>query len=629
MAAMNGFPRLLPAYAGSPAGPGKELRVGGDRIADLVIARTPFEYGDQRGSAITINGSLPGPTLRFREGETVTLRVTNRLEDPTSIHWHGILVPSDMDGVPGLSFPGIQPGETFTYRYPVRQSGTFWYHSHSMLQEQSGLYAPLLIDPAGSDPIEYDREYVVLLSDWTFEDPQRVLAKLKKQSDYYNFQKRTVADFINDARMHGLAAAWKDRKDWEQMRMDPTDIHDVTGYTYTYLLNGLPPDLNWTALFRPGERVRLRFINSAASSYFNVRIPGLPLTVVQADGQNVQPVTVDEFQIAVAETFDVVVEPKEDKAYTLFAESMDRSGYTRGTLAPREGMQAPVPPIRKRPLRSMVDMGMDMSKMDMPGMNTSATGAKTDMPGMKMDRSDMKSNQMPGMKHDQMSGANVGVQDMPMPGMRHDTEKAEMPGMAAMPDMGEMSPMTGMDSPVVARHGPDDHGPGNAMTAMVERNRLGEPGTGLDKVGHRVLVYNDLKSLEPSRFANVPVTRDIEMHLTGNMERFIWGIDGKKFSEAEPFRVRTGERVRVTLVNDTMMEHPMHLHGVFMELDNGSGAHKPRKHTINVRPAERLSFEFVYDEPGNFFFHCHFQFHMEAGMARFFNVSGAPLRANT
>ena len=570
---------VAPAYAEGVPGPGAALRVGDERIADLVIDRTPLGFGGRLGMAVTINGTVPGPILRFREGETATLRVTNRLEEDTSIHWHGILIPSGMDGVPGVSFPGIRPGETFTYRFRVRQSGTYWYHSHSSLQEQLGMYAPLVMEPAGADPVAYDREHVIVLSDWTFRDPHRVLARLKKESGVFNFRKRTLGDFFSEARSKGFRDVWKERAMWGRMRMDPTDILDITGAEYTYLVNGLPPDGNWTGLFRPGERVRLRFVNSAAGTHFNVRIPGLPMTVVAADGQNVQPVRVDEFQIAIAETYDVVVRPA-DGAYTVFAEAMDRSGFGRGTLAPRAGMSAAVPPLRERPLRTMVDMGMDMESMDMPGMARES---------------------MPGMAHESMPQMGQG-------------------GM-------EMGSMPGMESPVNGRHGPDTHGPGNQMVAMVQRNRLGERGTGLEKAQHRVLVYNDLKALEPSTDPRPP-EREIEMHLTGNMEAFIWGMDGRKFSESgEQPKVRVGERVRITLVNDTMMEHPMHLHGVFMELDNGAGLeHKPRKHTVNVKPAERLSFDFTYDEPGNFAFHCHVLYHMEMGMFRFVNVSGRPRR---
>ena len=551
--------------------------MGGDQVTDLVVARTPFGYGGRESMAVTINGSVPGPILRFREGETATLRLTNHLDEDTSIHWHGILIPSEMDGVPGVSFPGIRPGETFTYRFQVRQSGTYWYHSHSSLQEQLGMYAPLIMEPARRDPVAYEREHVIVLSDWTFHDPHRLLAVMKKASGFFNFQQRTLGDFFREAKQNGFRNTWEEREMWGRMRMNPTDILDVTGAAYTYLVNGLPPDGNWTGLFHPGERVRLRFVNASAATMFNVRIPGLPMTVVAADGQNVQPVTVEEFQIAIAETYDVIVQPNGDQAYSVFSEAIDRSGYGRGTLAPRPGMSAPVPALRERPLRTMIDMGMEMA----------------------------------GGNHGPMQDVQKPMAEMDHGGMKMDS-------------------MPGKDSPINGKHGPDMHGPGNQMVAMVQRNRLGERGTGLKGVGHRVLVYTDLRALESSHDPRPP-EREIEIHLTGNMEAFMWGMDGLKFSEsAEPPRFRVGERVRITLVNDTMMEHPMHLHGVFMEIDNGAGlAHKPRKHTINVKPAERLSFDFTYDEPGNFAFHCHILYHMEMGMFRFVNVSGKPRRSLT
>lgn len=583
---VQAFRGLAHAGTRNVPGPGGELRVGAGGAVDLVVDRTPFGWAGRSATAVSINGTVPGPILRFREGEAAILRVTNRLQEDTSIHWHGLLIPSGMDGVPGVSFPGIRPGETFTYRFTPRQSGTYWYHSHSSLQEQQGMYAPLVIEPIASDPVAYDREHVIVLSDWTFRDPRRVLAVMRKESGFFNFQQRTLGEFFREARADGFRRTLEERAMWGRMRMNPADILDVTGAEYTYLVNGLPPEGNWTALFRPGERVRLRFVNSAAATHFNVRIPGLPMTVVAADGQNVQPVSVDEFQIAIAETYDVIVQPKSEQAFTVFAEAMDRSGYGRATLAPRPGMSAPVPALRKRPLRTMVDMGMDMGSAGMPGMQHGSMGR----------------------------GAMQGMQQgQPMPDMK--------PGDEAM------NSMRGMDSPVNGKHGPDTHGPQNSMVAMVQRNRLAEPGAGLEHAGHRVLVYTDLKALEPSPDPR-PAVREIEMHLTGNMEAFVWGMDGLRFSESgEQPKVRVGERVRITLVNDTMMEHPMHLHGVFMEIDNGASlAHKPRKHTINVKPAERLSFDFTYDEPGNFAFHCHVLYHMEMGMFRFVNVSGRPQR---
>ena len=589
---LAGAESLAPAYARQYEGTERAQAASqGKNIIDLVIQRKTIAIGERSATAVTINGSVPGPLLRFREGETVTIRVTNQLAEDTSIHWHGVLVPANMDGVPGVNFPGIKPGETFTYRYQVKQNGMYWYHSHSGLQEPLGHYGPLIIDPAKPEPYHYDRDYVVMLSDWSFEDPYKVLAKLKKQSGYYNFQRRTVPDFFRDVSEQGWGKTISERAMWGSMRMDPTDIADITGYTYTYLVNGLPPEANWTALFRAGERVRLRFINGAAMTYFNIRIPGLKLNVVQADGQDVQPVTVDEFQIAVAETYDVIVEPKEENAYTIFAEAMDRSGYTRGTLAPRQGMSAAIPALRPRPIRTMADMGM----RDM------AHGAMAPVPAA----------QEPAMKHD-MPGMDM-PSGMPEAGMKHD-----MPGMS-MPS-GSMSKAPAQ-MPTGVMHGPDTHGPGNSMVAMVSRSRLDEPGTGLENTGTRILVYTDLRSLTPGHDQRKP-EQEIELHLTGNMERYMWSFDGKKYSDAkEPILFNYGERLRVTLVNDTMMEHPIHLHGMFMELDNGAGGNKPRKHTINVKPGARLSFDVTADAPGSWAFHCHLFYHMDMGMLRVVSVS--------
>jgi copper-resistance protein, CopA family len=534
---------------------------------DLVIEKKAINLTGRDRMATTINGSVPGPVLRWREGEDVTIRVTNRLNKPTSIHWHGIILPANMDGVPGISFDGIAPGASFTYRFTLKQSGTYWYHSHSELQEQAGMYAPIIIEPAQREPYRYDREYIVMLGDWTDEDPHTVFAKLKKQSGYYNFNKRTAFDFFRDAAEKGWGTTISDRLEWGRMRMDPTDIADVTGYTYTFLINGKPPKANWTALFKRGERVRLRFINGSAMTYFDIRIPGLKMTVVQADGQDVQPVTVDEFRIAVAETYDVIVEPESARAYTLFAEAMDRSGYARGTLAPREGLSAPIPQMRPRPLLTMADMGMAHGPMSGP----QAAG-------------------MAGMDHE---GHMDGMHGMGHAAMGHDKANA----------------MTAM------MHGPDDHGRGNEMIAMMPTNRLNEPGIGLGVEDGRVLVYTDLRNIKPGYDLREP-SRDIELHLTGSMQRFIWSFDGKKHSEAEPIRLQYGERVRFTFVNDTMMNHPLHLHGMWSELDNGADAYKPRKHVINVKPGERLSFEVTADALGEWAFHCHLLYHMEAGMFR-------------
>ncbi len=567
-----GIQGLLPTWARSATldgGTGLQALTG--TAFDLQIARTPVTIDGRRGRAITINGTIPAPLLRWREGDELTLRVTNRLEEDTSIHWHGILLPFQMDGVPGVTFPGIKPGETFTYRFPVKQAGTYWYHSHSGLQEQLGHYGPLVIDPAGPDPVAYDREHILVLSDWAFEDPHRIFAKLKKMSDGFNFQKRTVGDFFGDAAESGLGATVEDRLMWGAMRMSPTDIADVTGATYTYLVNGHGPEDNWTGLFEPGQKVRLRIINASAMSFFNVRIPGLPMTVVQADGLNVQPVETDEFQIGVAETYDVVVQPEDARAYTVMCESIDRSGYGRATLAPRPGMRAAVPPLRERPLLTMKDMGM-------------AHGGET-AGGDAM--------------HTGMDHAAMGHADVDHAAMGH--------GAPATSDM-EMQ----------AHNHPA--GPGVANLAMNPVSRLHEPGVGLENVPHRALAYTDLKSLDRNPDLRAP-GREIELHLTSNMERYMWSFDGVKFSEVvDPILFHEGERLRLTMVNDTMMPHPIHLHGMFFQLVNGETDHKPNKHTVIVKPGEKLSIDITADAVGDWAFHCHLLYHMHAGMFQVVSV---------
>lgn len=541
---------------------------------------------------MTINGSLPGSLIRLREGEEAVIRVTNKLNQTSSLHWHGLIVPPEMDGVPGVNFAGIKPNETFVYKFPVRQYGTYWYHSHSGGQELLGVYAPLIIDPIQPEPFKYDRDYVVMLSDWSFESPMKIIGKLKKQGGYFNFQKRTAGDFFRDASTKGFSAALSDYMLWSKMRMDPTDLSDVSGYTLHYLMNGLSPAANWTGIFRPGEKVRLRFINAGASTYFDCRIPGLKLTIVQADGQNVQPVEVDEFRIAPAETFDVIVEPQADRAYTVFAETMDRSGYARGTLAPREGMTAEIPKRRPRPILTMKEMGMEMSGMEMGGMKMSDKNSDSKMSGMEMPSKSQDTTKPDDM---QMRGMNMG-----------DMTKSEIPG----------------ETPV--QHPKDRHGIGNQTVPMTTRARLDEPGIGLGEDGWNVLVYTDLKRLEMREDKREP-EREIELHITGNMERFMWSFDGKKYSEAKtPIAFRYGERLRFTFVNDTMMAHPLHLHGMWMELENGNGHFIPRKHTVSVKPAERVSVAITADAPGRWAFHCHLLLHMEMGMFRVVEVSDKP-----
>jgi len=552
---------------------------------DLYIGELPVNITGATRTAMAINGSLPGPILRWREGDTVTLRVRNRLKQDTSIHWHGIILPADMDGVPGLSFHGIAPDGMYEYTFKVHQNGTYWYHSHSGLQEQAGVYGALVIDAKEPEPFTYDRDFVVMLSDWTDEDPARVLSKLKKQSDYYNYHKRTVGDFVNDVGERGWSAAVADRKMWAEMKMSPTDLADVSGYTYTYLMNGQAPDTNWTGLFKPGEKIRLRFINASAMTYFDVRIPGLKMTVVAADGQHVKPVTVDEFRIAVAETFDVIVEPEDKQAYTIFAQSMDRTGYSRGTLAVREGMQAAVPAVDPRPLISMNDMGMDHGSM--AGMDHGKMAG-------------MDHGSMAGMDHGKMAGMDQGS----MAGMDH----SKMAGMdhGSMGDMGgatQSHPASETNNPLVD------------MQTMSPTPKLDDPGIGLRNNGRHVLTYADLRSTFIDPDGREP-GRTIELHLTGHMEKFAWSFDGVKFSDAEPLRLKYGERLRITLVNDTMMTHPIHLHGMWSDLEDEDGNFMVRKHTIDMPPGSKRSYRVTADALGRWAYHCHLLFHMEMGMFR-------------
>jgi CopA family copper-resistance protein len=578
---------LLPAWARSAThGLAKSLPVVSGTDIALTIANTHLPVDGKTGHAITINGTVPAPLVRLKQGQRVRIAVTNDLDEDTSIHWHGVLLPFQMDGVPGVSFPGIKPRSTFVYEYDVVQSGTYWYHSHSDLQEQAGHYGPIVIDPAGRDPVVSDREYVVVLSDWSFLHPHTIFRKLKQQPGYFIRQRQTLTSLVG-----GGDLPLAERLHWAQMRMDPTDISDVTGSTYTFLVNGHGPGDNWTALFELGERVRLRFVNAAAMTNFNVRIPGLRMSVVQADGQNVRPVDVDEFQIAVAETLDVIVRPTEDRAFTLVAEAVDRSGMGRATLAPRPGMTAEVPPLRKRPLLTMKDMGMDMSGMDHGSMDMSGGSDNAGMDHSNMDHSTMDHS---AMGH---SGASP-----PTPDREQHAEHMNM----SMRDPA--------NAPQVKL------GPGVQMISPMPVDRTGEPGLGLEDVEHKVLVYKDLMALERNPDVRAP-SRSLEIHLTGNMERFMWSFDGEKFSEVTaPIPFRQNERVRVTLVNDSMMAHPIHLHGHFFELVTGHGEFAPRKHTVNVLPGGKVTFDLTADAYGDWAFHCHLLYHMHAGMFRIVSV---------
>ncbi|AZC18745.1 copper resistance system multicopper oxidase [Pseudomonas sp. CMR5c] len=549
------------------ANPGLPQEIRG-RQFDLHIGQTPVNFSGTPRTAMTINGGLPGPLLRWREGDTVSIRVSNRLEEDTSIHWHGILLPANMDGVPGLSFAGIAPGSVYEYRFQVRQHGTYWYHSHSGLQEQAGVYGPLVIDPREPESFQYDREHVLLLSDWSDLAPQRLMQILKKQSGYFNYHKRTVGDFIDDVGRDGWAATLADRKMWAEMNMSPTDLADISAASYSYLLNGQTPGSNWTGLFKPGERLRLRLINASAMSYFDVRIPGLQMTVVAADGQQVRPVSVDELRIAVAETYDVLVEPGREPAYTVFAQSMDRTGYARGTLAVSHGLGAVVPPLDPRPLLSMADMGMSHGAMAPAGMGD-----------------------MPGMGHEPMAAMDHGD----MQGMDHSQAS-------------EMAPMQ--------RHPASERGnPLVDMQTMNPTPKLADPGIGLRDNGRRVLTYADLRSTFEDPDGREP-SRTIELHLTGHMEKFAWSFDGIKFSDAQPLRLAYGERVRIVLVNDTMMTHPIHLHGVWSDLEDEQGRFQVRKHTIDMPPGTRRSYRVTADALGRWAYHCHLLYHMEMGMFR-------------
>lgn len=550
---------------------------------DLVVAETPVNFTGVIRMATTINGSIPAPTLRLREGDEVTIRVTNRLKVPTSIHWHGIILPFQMDGVPGISFRGIAPGETFVYRFKLQQSGTYWYHSHSGFQEMTGMYGALIIEPRdgqvrpAAGHLRADRDYVVQLSDWTDDDPMSVFAKLKVQSDVYNFNQPTVGDFFRDVSTQGVSGALDKRQMWNQMRMNPTDLADLSAATLTYLMNGRTPAGNWTGLFTPGERVRLRFINAASNSFYDVRIPGLKMAVVQADGQNIEPVEVDEFRFGPGETYDVLVEPKDD-AHTIFAQSMDRTGYARGTLAVRDGLNAPVPALDPVEWLTMADM---MGRMDHGAMNHGTMGHDTGMDHSKMDHSQMDPGGM-AMDHSQH-----GMQQAPM------AEPSQK-----------------------VNHARSEYGTSVDMRVDMPRTNLDDPGIGLRNNGRRVLTLADLRSQEGVLNDSRSAVREIELHLTGNMERYSWSFDGLEFGKSTPVAMKHGERVRVILQNDTMMTHPMHLHGMWSDLEDDQGRLRVRRHTIPVQPAQRISFLTTPHDLGRWAWHCHLLFHMDAGMFR-------------
>lgn len=545
LAAATSLP--MPAWARGQSMPHASKGFGemsGDDI-NLSIGDAHFKAGGRSGHAFAVNGTVPGPLIRLREGQDARLHVTNNLNEDSSIHWHGLLLPFQFDGVPGVSFPGIKPGETFTYEFPIRQTGTYWWHSHSGLQEQAGHYGPIIIESAEPDP-RYDRDYIVLLSEFTPVHPHEIMRKLKVGEHYFQRQMQSASEGEMSGEM---------RRMWGQMRMNPRDISDVTGMTYTYLINGHGPTDNLQLEFKPGERVRLRVINGSAMSFFNVRIPGVPMTVIQTDGQDVDEVEVDEFQIGVAETYDVIVAPS-DGSHAIVAEAMDRSGMGVASLTSHASHIATPPALREIPTLTMTDMGM-------------------------MDHAAMGHGDMGGMDH-------------------------SMRDTSQLPDDVEV-------------------GPGLDMVAPMPTDRMNFPGLGLDDVPHRVLRYTDLKAkrVNPHR----EVDREMEIHLTGNMERYMWSFDGQKFTSVtdDPIRFGYDERVRVKLVNQTMMAHPIHLHGHFFEMVNGADhMHQPLKHTMVVQPGGTATFDLTANEPGDWAFHCHLLYHMHAGMMQVVTVRPFP-----
>jgi CopA family copper-resistance protein len=569
MAAMLAWPLGANAVVKAPhrALPLASSRV--DTQFELTLARTQVNFTGTPASAITLNGTLPGPLLRMQEGREVTIALTNRLDEVTAAHWHGLKVPNNMDGVPGVTFPGIKPGETFQYRFPLRQSGTYWYHSHAILQEPAGFYAPLIIDPQGREPFGYDRDYVVMLSEWIDTPPEKVLANLKKIDGYYNDRRQTLPELYADLKAartpQERESIWNERRAWARMRMDPTDATDG-GRQWQFLVHGQRIEDNWTALFKPGERIRLRLINASAMNFFDVSIPGLELTVVQADGQNVRPVKVRELRMGNGETYDVIVQPTERKAYTLFAATSGRIGFARGTLAPELGMEGEIPPMGSRPVRTMAEMAGAHGGGHGTAPATQPVAATVD-PHAGHGAVPATPAPAPADPH----AMHGGMEGMPM--------QRGMPGMGGVPTGGAQATDSLADG-------------------LKDR-----------------LAYADLEALTPMRLPAAPAKK-IDMRLTGDMNRYIWSINDKKLSQATFFEARVGERLEIRLINETMMEHPMHMHGAFFVVDNGKGERAPLKHTVIVKPGETITVHTSFDEPGPWVFHCHLFYHAAAGMVQ-------------
>ena len=564
------------------------------QVFNLTIDKIAINVTGDIKVATAVNSMLSGPTLRWKEGDEITINVTNNLDESTSIHWHGIIIPTDMDGVPGISFDGIPAGETFTYKFPVVQSGTFWYHSHSGFQEQTGVYGAIVIDPK-EEILDYDKEYVISLSDWTDENPSSVYRKLKLSADYYNFKQRTIGDFANEVKEKGFFSAFNSRKMWNEMSMGDRDLSDVTGYTYTYLMNGQNPATNFKALFKNGEKVRLRIINSSSMTFFDIQIPGLKMSVVAADGNYIQPVTVDEFRIGVAETYDVIVEPKDNQAYAIFAQSIDRSGYALGALTYDAKVVASTPKMDSLPILTGTDMGMDMANMDMSGMQMAS---KDSMANMDTKESSSQMKMAPMQNNNSMNGGGMQMSGMNnMKSMNKEKPKQAM-AMASMkkPEI----PITKLD---------EASGVQTTMQVKDPQYRLSDPGVGLRDNGRKVLTYADLKSLKPTTHDKYP-DREIILRLTGNMERYMWSINGIAYKDAKPLEFKYGERLRITYINDTMMNHPMHLHGMWSDLETGDDNYLPKKHTIIAQPGSKISFRVNVDAKGSWAFHCHLLYHM-------------------